>query len=62
MPECSNKECVKKIKDFISRKDWSSDLVNVFTTQYLPQAHECNVSKGSFSSIFFFEIISIVIG
>ncbi|XP_015379520.1 PREDICTED: uncharacterized protein LOC107173474 isoform X2 [Diuraphis noxia] len=49
MSECSNKECVKKIKDLIAIKDWSSDLVNVFTTQYLSQAHECNVSKGRIS-------------
>jgi len=52
---CSNKECVKKMKDHLAIKDWSSDLVNVFTTRYLLQAHECNVSKGSFLQFFVFE-------
>ncbi|KAF0757208.1 Ribosomal biogenesis protein LAS1L [Aphis craccivora] len=45
----SNKECTKKIKDLLVNKSWSSDLVNVFTTRYLLQAHECNVSKGRIS-------------
>ncbi|XP_025203994.1 uncharacterized protein LOC112600885 [Melanaphis sacchari] len=45
----SNKECIKKMKDLLANKDWSSDLVNVFTTRYLLQAHECNVSKGRIS-------------
>ncbi|XP_060879384.1 uncharacterized protein LOC132951605 [Metopolophium dirhodum] len=46
---CSNKECVKKMKNLLIIKDWSSDLVNVFVSQYLLQAHECNVSKGRIS-------------
>ncbi|CAI6367525.1 unnamed protein product [Macrosiphum euphorbiae] len=46
---CSNKECVKKMKNLLVVKDWSSDLVNVFVSQYLLQAHECNVSKGRIS-------------
>jgi len=36
------------MKDLLANKSWSSDLVNVFTTRYLLQARECNVSKGSF--------------
>lgn len=50
MSECSNKECVKKMKNLLVIKDWSSDLVNVFVSQYLLQAQECNVSKGNFLS------------
>ncbi|KAL4150064.1 hypothetical protein QTP88_003905 [Uroleucon formosanum] len=49
MSECSNKECVKKMKNLLVIKDWSSDLVNVFVSQYLLQAQECNVSKGRIS-------------
>ncbi|XP_026810744.1 uncharacterized protein LOC113552198 [Rhopalosiphum maidis] len=50
LSECSsNKECIKKMKDLLANKSWSSDLVNVFTTRYLLQARECSVSKGRIS-------------
>lgn len=45
----SNKECIKKMIKLLAIKDWSSQLVNVFVTQYLLQAQECNVFKGRIS-------------
>lgn len=48
MSKCSfNKECIKKMKELLANKDWSSNLINVFTTRYLLQAQECTVAKGS---------------
>lgn len=48
MSELSTKECVKRIKTLLMNKVWSTQLVNVFVTQYLIKAKECNVTKGIF--------------
>lgn len=48
----SYKECIKKIKEFLSNKVHSSHLVNAFVTRYLINAQECNISKGI--NIFFY--------
>jgi len=51
MFEFSNKECIKKIKKLLTNKIWSEQLVNVFVSQYLLRAKECNVSKGNFEIV-----------
>lgn len=48
MSDYSNKECIKKIKEFLLNKVWSLQLINAFITRYLLNAQECNISKGIF--------------
>lgn len=48
MFEYSNKECIKKIKEFLVNKVWSLQLINVFVSKYLLHARECSNSKGIF--------------
>lgn len=41
MPTSSYKECIKKIKEFLANKVYTSQLVNAFVTRYLINAQEC---------------------
>jgi len=48
MPEFSNKDCTKQIKELLADKIWAPQLVNVFISRYLLQSKECNINKGIF--------------
>ncbi|VVC31397.1 Hypothetical protein CINCED_3A019295 [Cinara cedri] len=49
VPSFSYKECIKKIKEFLANKVYTSQLVNAFVTRYLMNAQECNSIKGRIS-------------